>query len=151
MKKGAFLVLTHSHKPINRGPDAGKIQTTESCEFLDTYKKRHLQSATIIMDVHSREFVKNSYRQDGLTYDQVEEHVIKGYADKYKTFLEITGAEIPEALTMDKEEIKAELEKLVEVAEDAETIEVVEDEGNEPARKRKRIQKDLIEKTKEKE
>lgn len=147
MKKGAFLVLTHSHKPINQGPDAGKVQTTESCEFLDTYKKRHLQSATIIMDVHSREFVKNSYRQDGLTYDQVEEHVIKGYADKYKTFLEITGAEIPEALLLDKEEVEAELR----LAEDNETIEVVEDEGNEPERKRKRIQKDLIEKTKEKE
>lgn len=151
MKKGAFLVLTHTHKPINRGPDAGKIQTVESCEFLDNYKNRHIRTATIIMDVHKREFVKNTYRQDGLTYDQVEEHIIKGYADKYKKFLEIAGAEIPEALTMDKEEVKAELEKQAEVAKDAETIEVVDDEGNEPARKRKQIQKDLIEKTKEEE
>lgn len=151
MKKGAFVILTHSHHPISRGPDAGKVQTTETCEFVDTYKNRHIRTATIIMDAHSREFVKNTYRQDGLSYDQVEEHIIKGYADKYKRFLEITESEIPEALMMDKEEVKAELEKQVKVAEDAETIEVVEDEGNEPARKRKRIQKDLIEKTKEEE
>ncbi len=151
MKKGAFVILTHSHHPISRGPDAGKVQTTETCEFVDTYKNRHIRTATIIMDAHSREFVKNTYRQDGLSYDQVEEHIIKGYADKYKRFLEVTESEIPEALMMDKEEVKAELEKQVEVAEDAETIQVVEDEGNEPQRKRKRIQKDLIEKTKEEE
>ena len=147
MKKGAFVILTHSHHPISRGPDAGKVQTTETCEFVDNYKKRHLRMATIIMDAHSREFVKNTYRQDGLEYDQVEEHIIKGYADKYKRFLEVTGAEIPEALLLDKETLEAELK----LAEDNETIEVVEDEGNEPQRKRKRIQKDLIEKTEEEE
>ena len=151
MKKGAFVILTHSHHPISRGPDAGKVQTTETCEFVDNYKNRHIRTATIIMDAHSREFVKNTYRQDGLSYDQVEEHIIKGYADKYKRFLEVTESEIPEALMMDKEEVKAELEKQVEVAEDAETIQVVEDEGNEPQRKRKRIQKDLIKKAEEEE
>ena len=87
MNKGAYVVLTHSHFPISRGEHAGKVQTTETCEFLDRYKKRHLQSATIIMDAKKREFVKNTYRQDGLTYDQVEEHIIKGYSDKYKRFL----------------------------------------------------------------
>ena len=151
MKKGAYLVLSHSHFPIQRGANKGKIQTTETCEFLDVYKKRHLQTATIIMDILTRTFVKNTYRQDGVTYDQIEEHVIKGYADKYKKFLELVGADIPEALTMDKEEVKAELEKQVELANDGETIKVVDDEGNEPARKRKKIQKDLIKKSKEEE
>ena len=112
--KGAFVILQHTHMPINRGPDKGKIQTTETCHFVDRYKSRDLQTATIIMDVHSRTFVKNTYRQEGLEYDQVEEHVIKGYADKYKRFLEIVEADIPEALTMTKEEVEAEIEKLSE-------------------------------------
>ena len=111
MNKGAYLVLTHSHFPISKGEQKGKIQTTETCEFLDRYKSKHLQSATIIMDCLKREFVKNTYRQDGLTYDQIEEHVIKGYADKYKKFLELVGAEIPEALLLEKEEVEAELEQ----------------------------------------
>jgi len=140
MKKGAYLILSHSHHPINKGENAGKIQTTETCEFLETYKKRHLQTATIIMDALTREFVKNTYRQDGLTYDQVEEHVIKGYADKYTKFLELVGAEIPEALLLEKEEVEAELEQLNEVEDD---------EGNASQRKRKKIQKDLINKSKE--
>jgi len=114
MNKGAYLVLSHSHHPIQRGENKGKVQTTETCEFLDRYKKRHLQSATIIMDVLKREFVKNSFRQDGLTYDQIEEHVIKGYADKYKKFLELVGAEIPEALLLEKEEVEAELAQITE-------------------------------------
>lgn len=142
MKKGAYLILTHSHHPITRGENAGKIQTTETCEFQETYKKRHLHTATIIMDALKREFVKNTYRQDGLTYDQVEEHVIKGYADKYKKFLELIGAEIPEALLLDKEEVEAELEQLT-VVED--------DEGNAPKRKRKKIQQDLIQNKEESE
>ena len=143
MKKGAYVVLTHSHFPIQKGEHKGKVQTTETCEFLDRYKKRHLQSSTIIMDTKKREFVKNTYRQDGLTYDQIEEHIIKGYADKYKRFLELTECEVPEALVMSKEEVEAELEEP--------TIEVVEDEGNAPQRKRKKIQKDLIEQSKTKE
>ena len=140
MKKGAYLILSHSHHPINKGENAGKIQTTETCEFLETYKKRHLQTATIIMDALTREFVKNTYRQDGLTYDQVEEHVIKGYADKYTKFLELVGAEIPEALLLEKEEVEAELEHLIEVEDD---------EGNASQRQRKKIQKDLINTSKE--
>jgi len=111
--KGAFVVLSHSHFPIQRGENKGKIQTTESCQFLDRIKKRHLSTSTVIIDVHKRDFVVNRYRQEGLTYDQIEEHIIKGYADKYKRFLEIVEADIPEALTLTKEEVEAEVEKLV--------------------------------------
>jgi hypothetical protein len=117
MNKGAFVILQHTHMPINEGPNKGKMQTTETCHFVDRYKTRDLQSATIIMDVHKREFVKNTYRQEGLQYDQVEEHIIKGYADKYKRFLEIVEAEVPEALLMSKEEVEAEIEKLAETEE----------------------------------
>ena len=121
--KGAFVILQHTHMPINQGPHKGKMQTTETCHFVDRYKSRDLQSATIIMDAHKREFVKNTYRQEGLTYDQVEEHIIKGYADKYKRFLEIVEAEIPEVLLMTKEEVEAEIEKLAEEDSAAEETE----------------------------
>jgi len=107
--KGA--ILTHVHQPINKGPNKGKMQTHESCEFVDRYKRKHLQGSTIIMDVVKREFVKNTYRQEGLSYDQVEEHVIKGYADKYTQFLQLVGAPVPEALLLDKETIQEELEQ----------------------------------------
>ena len=109
--KGAYLILTHVHQPINKGPNKGKMQTHESCEFVDRYKRKHLQGSTIIMDVVKREFIKNTYRQDGLSYDQVEEHVIKGYADKYTQFLQLVGAPVPEALLLDKEAVQEELEQ----------------------------------------
>lgn len=110
-RKGAYLILSHIHQPINKGPNKGKMQTHETCEFVDRYKTKHLQGATVIMDVVKRKFVKNTYRQDGLTYDQVEEHIIKGYADKYTKFLEFVGAPIPEALLLDKKEVLKEMEK----------------------------------------
>jgi len=109
--KGAYLILTHVHQPINKGPDKGKMQTHETCEFVDRYKRKHLQGSTIIMDVVKREFIKNTYRQDGLSYDQVEEHVIKGYADKYAKFLELVNAPIPEALLLEKEEVEELIEQ----------------------------------------
>lgn len=115
-KKGAYLILTHVHQPINEGPNKGKMQTHETCEFVDRYKRKHLQGSTIIMDVVGRIFIKNTYRQDGLSYDQVEEHIIKGYADKYTKFLELVGAPIPEALLLDKEEV----EELIEKSEEKE-------------------------------
>lgn len=111
--KGAFVVLTHSHFPIQKGENKGKVQTTETCEFLDRIKKRHISQATVIIDVHKRDFVVNRFRQEGLDYDQIETHIIKGYADKYKRFLEIVEADIPEALTLTKEEVEAEMEKIV--------------------------------------
>ena len=140
--KGAYLILTHVHQPINKGPNKGKMQTHESCEFVDRYKRKHLQGATIIMDVVKREFVKNTYRQEGLSYDQVEEHVIKGYADKYTQFLQLVGAPVPEALLLGKEEVEKEM------TEENEQIVVEDDEGNAPQRKRKKIQEELIEKAK---
>jgi len=109
--KGSYLILTHVHQPINKGPNKGKMQTHETCEFVDRYKTKHLQGATIIMDVVKREFVKNTYRQDGLSYDQVEEHVIKGYADKYTKFLKLVSAPIPEALLLAKEEVEKLIKK----------------------------------------
>jgi len=91
------------------------------------------------MDVVKRELIKNAAREKGADYDDIETHMIKGYADKYKLFLEAAGAEIPEALLMTKEEVEEELEK----------IRVEEDEGNAPRRKQKKIREDLIKKAKD--
>lgn len=112
-KKGAYLILSHTHKPVIAGPDKGKIQTHEACEFVDRYKPRHLQSATIIMDALTRTMVKSVRDPEGnrVDYDTIEEHVIRGYADKYKKFLEMVGAAIPEALLLTKEEVEAEIQE----------------------------------------
>ncbi len=138
-KSKAFIILTHTYKPVTHGPDKGKVQVHESCEFVKYVKTRHLQSASVIMDVVKRELIKNAAREKGADYDDIENHMIKGYADKYKLFLEAVGAEIPEALLLSKEEVKEELEK----------IQVEDDEGNAPQRKQKKIQKELIKKSKE--
>jgi len=108
----AFIILTHTYKPVTQGPNKGKVQVSESCEFVKYVKTRHLQTASVIMDVVKRELIKNAAREKGADYDDIEAHMIKGYADKYKLFLEAVGAEIPEALLMDKEKVKEELEKI---------------------------------------
>lgn len=106
----AYIIITHVYKTVQKGEHKGKIQTHETCEFVDRYKPRHISTATFIMDAHKREFVKNTYRQEGLDYDTIEEHIIKGYADKYRRFLEIVEAEIPEALLLSKEEVDEQLQ-----------------------------------------
>lgn len=139
----AFIILSHSYKPVTKGPDKGKVQVTENCEFVKNVKTKHLQQASIIMDVVNRKLVKNAAKEKGADYDDIEAHMIKGYADKYKKFLELTGAEIPEALLLSKEEVEELLKE--------EAVTVEDDEGNAPQRKRKKIQKDLIEKAKKEE
>lgn len=137
MRSKAFIILSHSYKPVTEGPDKGKVQVHESCEFVKNVKTKHLQSASVIMDVVKRELIKNAAKEKGADYDAIEEHMIKGYADKYKKFLEAVGAEVPESLLLTKEEVAQELG----LAADNNTIEVAEDEGNEPQHKRKIIAK----------
>ncbi len=108
----AFIILSHSYKPVIKGPDAGKIQVHETCQFVKIVKPKYLQEASVIMDVMNRVLIKNAAKEKGANYDDIEEHIIKGYANKYKRFLELTGAEIPEALLLDKKEIQTKLKKL---------------------------------------
>ena len=110
----AFVILVHTYKPVTRGPDKGKVQVHESCHFVKSVKTKHLQTASVIMDVTNRILIKNAAREKGADYDAIEEHMIKGYADRYKAFLEAVGAEVPEALTMSKEEVEKELEQITE-------------------------------------
>ena len=111
-KTGAYLILTHSYKPIIAGPNAGKVQAYEACKFVENYKPSHLQTATIIMDAHTRTLIKSIRDPDGnrVDYDTIEEHVIRGYADKYRQFLELIGAEIPEALLLSNDEVESKLQ-----------------------------------------
>ena len=106
MRAKAFIILSHSYRPVTKGPDKGKVQVTENCEFVKNVKTKHLQQASVIMDVENRILVKNAAKEKGADYDDIEAHVIKGYADKYKKFLELVGAEIPEALLLTKEEVE---------------------------------------------
>lgn len=108
----AFVVLTHTYMPITKGSNRGRIQVHEACYFIKNIKTKHLQEASVIMDVTKRILIKNAAKEKGADYDDIEAHVIKGYADKYKRFLELTGAEIPEALLLNKKEVEAKLEKL---------------------------------------
>lgn len=114
----AFIILCHSYKPVIKGSNAGKIQVHETCQFVKTVKPKYLQEASIIMDVTNRVLIKNAAKEKGANYDDIEAHMIKGYADKYKRFLELTGAEIPEALLLDKKEVQEKLEKLTDKKED---------------------------------
>lgn len=119
----AFIILTHTYKPVTQGPNKGKVEVHESCEFVKSVKTKHLQRASVIMDVVKRELIKNAAREKGADYDAIEEHMIKGYADKYKLFLEAAGAEIPEALLLSKEEVKEELDKITKPEKDTTTEE----------------------------
>jgi hypothetical protein len=103
MKK-AFVVLTHTHVPVTEGMHKGKFQVHEVVEFVDAVRNKHTSNATIIMDVINRKLVKNRARDSGATYELIEAHVVKGYGDKYKQFLEIVGVELPDILIEKKEE-----------------------------------------------
>jgi hypothetical protein len=96
--KGVYVVLTHRYTPVAKGPDAGKMQVHETCEFVDRIKDRHTIEATIIMDVANRKLVKNRAREQGATFEDMEKHMIKSYGDKYRTLLEIAGVEVPPEL-----------------------------------------------------
>ena len=119
----AFIILTHTYKPVTQEPNKGKVEVHECCEFVKYVKTKHLQAASVIMDVVKRKLIKNAAREKGADYDAIEEHMIKGYADKYKLFLEAAGAEIPEALLLSKEEVKEELDKITKPEKDTTTEE----------------------------
>lgn len=103
--KGAYIILTHTHVPVTEGPHKGKFQVHEMVEFVDAVRNKHTSNATIIMDALSRKFLKNRAKESGATYELIEAHIVKGYGEKYKQFLEIVGAEIPDILQQ-KEEVK---------------------------------------------
>ncbi len=93
--KGAYIVLTHKYTPVLRGPDKGKTQVHETCEFVDRVRDKHLYEATVIMDVYKRKLLKNRAKEQGAVYEDMEAHMIKGYADKYTEFLKLVGAPLP--------------------------------------------------------
>lgn len=93
--KGAYIVLTHKYTPVLHGPDKGKTQVHETCEFVDRVRDKHLFEATVIMDVMNRKLTKNRAKEQGAVYEDMEAHMIKGYSDKYTEFLKLVGAPLP--------------------------------------------------------
>src|SRR6056297_1494079 len=122
--KGAYLLLSYSYKPVPNGPNKGKMQAHEQCMFSDRIKDRELQTASIIMDVRERKFVKNSLRENGLTYEDAENHVLKSYKEKYEQFLKIAEAPLPTQL----QEIEKE-NKEIEANEETESEDAGTDES----------------------
>lgn len=107
--RGAFVVLSHTHVIINDpGPHKGKFQVHELVEFVDSLKNKHYSNATAIMDVKGRKLLKNRARDSGATYQDIEAHVVKGYGNKYREFLDLVGAEYDVELFEPKKEAPAE-------------------------------------------
>jgi len=104
MKK-AFVILSHTHVPVTEGPHKGKFQVHETVEFVDSLKNRHYSNSTVIMEVRDRKFLKNRAKEQGATYELMEAHLLKGYGAKYREFLELVGAEVPEIMDQDKGEV----------------------------------------------
>jgi len=82
MRKGYYIVLTHSYTPM--AGDPSKMNCTEKCEFVDDIKNRMLTSASAILDVERKEMVKNRVRES--TYAQYIEHVEKTHPGEYAEF-----------------------------------------------------------------
>jgi len=116
--RGAFVVISHTHVMVNEGQHKGKFQVHEMVEFVNSLKNKHYSNSTAIMDVKSRKLLKNRVKDSGATFDNLEDHIIKGYSLKYRQFLDLVGAEVPEKMISKKKE-----EETVEESseEDAET------------------------------
>lgn len=102
--KNAYIVLLHTHVPVTEGPHKGKFQVHEVIEFVDALRDKHLTKSTAILDVLKRKVIKNRAKESGATYELLEQHIIKGYRDKYKEFLELVGAEVPAELMKKEKE-----------------------------------------------
>ena len=125
--RGAYVILTHTHVPVNEGPNKGKFQVHEMVEFVDAVRNKHSAQATAIMDVQKRKLLKNRAKDSGATYELLEAHVVKGYKEKYREFLNLVGAEIPEILE----------EKVADEVEDA-----IDEKPKKKARKKKVAKKE---------
>jgi len=114
MRKGYYIVLTHSYTPMQNDPS--KMNCTEKCEFVDDIKNRHLKNATAILDFGRREMVKNRVRES--TFDQYLQHVEKTHPNEYGEFKDymLELGIIKQKKTLGDKEVKVAGEN-IEVAE----------------------------------
>lgn len=87
MKKnlGLFVVLTHTYAPSKEQP--GKWAITETCDFVDRIKNNMMESASIILDVANKSFVK--CRSAGATFEEIDKHLKETYEKEYTYFLKL--------------------------------------------------------------
>jgi len=80
-KDKVFIVLTHMNSPKKGVKD--QWETTETIEFVDTVRKKHYSSASIIADYINKEIVKG--KAIGVTdYAKIEEYVRQKYGPQMK-------------------------------------------------------------------
>lgn len=95
MKKGHYIILTHSYHPMKS--DRSKMTCTEKCEFVDDIKNKHIVGATVILDAVNKTFVKNRIKES--TYAQHIQHIEETHPHEYgefKKYLIAVGAVEPE-------------------------------------------------------
>jgi hypothetical protein len=108
MKKGYYIVLTHSYHAMPTNP--GKHTVNEKCEFVTYVKDRHLVNATVIMDMVEQKLVKS--RVENATFDKFVNHVEKTHPE-YQEFKKLLKEAHPDLY-------KGFADKEVSVTEDGE-------------------------------
>jgi len=76
MIKHIYVVITHSYSPANDN----KWAVTENCEFVSHLKRRHLDQASMIIDIKKEQVVKS--RESEGTYSQYLQYVEDNYPDQ---------------------------------------------------------------------
>lgn len=64
----------------------GKVQVRERVEFDTRLKRQDMAKATVVIDIHAREVLKNRY-QDSFTADVLIDHYFKKYNSQLAGFL----------------------------------------------------------------
>jgi len=84
-KKGHFAVITHTYTPHKDDPK--NYDVFERCEFVDRINDRMINTATVIIDFETNDFVKN--RVNTSTVDMFVSHIEKTYPAEWKEFLKV--------------------------------------------------------------
>lgn len=84
MKKGIYIAINYSYtiNPQSKSSE-DKWSVTESVEFINSLKTKHLTGATLIVDVINKTIIKT--RNPDATYDTVYEYVKKSHPQKIET------------------------------------------------------------------
>ena len=128
--KGIFIILSYLYTPTSDK----KVQQNENVEFVDRLKNRHYNSATVILDMINKKFIKN--RTENKSFLSIVEHVRKGYPKEFQSLLEITKLESeyksePEEIALEAEEVLKEIEVFMEDGDLDVVMDFVHDEFDE--------------------
>ena len=92
--KGKFIVIMHSYSPkkgsnpsMKNFGQEGKYEMFEEVHFVDRVKRRHMDSATSILECVTMEWVKN--RVDEFTPEKMIEHCKKHYPQQMTEFMKL--------------------------------------------------------------